>query len=331
MNETFLPCSRSMVLRHAATVTRTRAAHRLLTLRRAASMPLTDGGPTAAVAAAHLPTGLAVLTLARPSKLNALDTSAVEALLSLTRGLRSPRTAGAGGVPTPPARALLLRGAPAAGGRAALCAGGDVLAIRNAVRAAAAADATETASPGLGVWPAPPLGHAAERVFQSEYTLLTELAGQDAPPAIVLMDGIVMGLGAGLAAASGAGAPGGGIRIATERTLWAMPEQAIGLFPDVGFALWGAGSMTRRAVLALGLCGGRVVGGCVAVRCGLATHALPSSELPALEDELRRVDLTPCASPADVAAALREVVDTATARAPLPPPPAARRLRGNSG
>ena len=67
----------------------------------------------------------------------------------------------------------------------------------------------------------------AEDFFESEYRLDYKLHNYS-KPVISILDGIVMGGGAGLMFASS-------YKIATERTRFAMPEIGVGLFPDVGF------------------------------------------------------------------------------------------------
>jgi enoyl-CoA hydratase/carnithine racemase len=62
--------------------------------------------------------------------------------------------------------------------------------------------------------------------FREEYQLDYQL-GTFAKPVISLIHGVVMGGGVGISCHTP-------IRVATEKTLFAMPETGIGLFPDVG-------------------------------------------------------------------------------------------------
>lgn len=76
----------------------------------------------------------------------------------------------------------------------------------------------------------------------------------------------------------------GKYRIATERTLFAMPETAIGLFPDVGGGYF-LPRLNGKLGLYLGLTGFRLKGRDVQ-KAGVATHYVESSKIPELEEEL---------------------------------------------
>ena len=97
-------------------------------------------------------------------------------------------------------RIVMLRGA----GEKAFCAGGDIRALYEAYKA------------GRDVIP----------FFEIEYAL-DERIHTYPKTVVALIDGIVMGGGMGLA-------QGAGLRLVGARTRMAMPETAIGLFPDVG-------------------------------------------------------------------------------------------------
>ena len=88
---------------------------------------------------------------------------------------------------------------------------------------------------------------------------------------VALIDGLVMGGGVGVSLH-------GSHRIAGDRYRFAMPEVGIGFFPDVG-ATYALPRLPGRIGTYLALTGARVGPG-DALGLGLATHRLPSAELP---------------------------------------------------
>jgi enoyl-CoA hydratase len=204
------------------------------------------------------PLGLA--TLNRPKALHALD-------LGMIRTLHPRLDAWAR---DPAIRAVVIRGT---GGRA-FCAGGDVRAV------AASLDAPVT--PGEA-----PL---SEAFFRAEYALNHRIH-HFPKPFIALVDGICMGGGLGLSAH-------GSHRVVTERLLLAMPETAIGLFPDVGGG-WFLPRFPGQAGTYLGLTGARC-SSADALWLGYATQHVESARLEALVDALAAADWA-SAAPHDVA------------------------------
>ncbi|KAM7363564.1 3-hydroxyisobutyryl-CoA hydrolase isoform 1-T1 [Cochliomyia hominivorax] len=112
--------------------------------------------------------------------------------------------------------------------------------------------------------------------FREEYTT-NALIGNYTIPYIALIDGITMGGGVGLSVH-------GKYRVATERTLFAMPETAIGLFPDVGGSYF-LPRLQGKLGLYLGLTGVRLKGEDV-LKAGIATHYCDSSKIAELETAL---------------------------------------------
>jgi enoyl-CoA hydratase len=154
------------------------------------------------------------------------------------------------------------------------CAGGDIRMIAES----AAAD-----------------GIAARQFFRTEYRL-NHLLFTYPKPVIAFMDGITMGGGVGIAQPAF-------YRVATERTVYAMPETGIGLFPDVGGG-WYLSRLPGRSGRYLAVTGARI-DGADACALGLATHFIP----------IDRIEETKAAIIADVA----EIAATLD-RFAVPPP-----------
>ncbi len=107
----------------------------------------------------------------------------------------------------------------------------------------------------------------AQDFFRTEYRLNT-LLHRYPKPTVAMMDGVVMGGGLGLSWPCR-------FRVATERTVMAMPEGAIGLFPDVGMG-WRLARLPGRMGLWFALTGARI-GPADALLLGLATDYVPSA------------------------------------------------------
>ncbi|KAK3430215.1 hypothetical protein EUGRSUZ_E01740 [Eucalyptus grandis] len=142
----------------------------------------------------------------------------------------------------------------------AFCAGGDVAAVVRDIN--------------NGKW------ESAAIFFRREYTL-NYLMATYSKPQVSILNGIVMGGGAGCSIH-------GSFRVATENSVFAMPETALGLFPDVG-ASYFLSRLPGHFGEYLGLTGARL-DGAEMLACGLATHFVPSVKLPSLEAALHTVD-----------------------------------------
>ena len=194
---------------------------------------------------------IAIVTLDRPKALNALTLEMIRALdpqLALWTG-------------DDEVKAVVIRGA---GGRA-FCAGGDVRAIEEDGRAL---------KEGRGD------GTLTRDFFREEYVLNRRIHTLS-KPWIALLDGITMGGGVGLSVP-------GSHRIVTDKTLFAMPETGIGLFPDVGGS-WYLPRCPGEVGTFLALTGTRLQGA-DALYAGLATHYVPSERVDELVSALSGAD-----------------------------------------
>lgn len=114
--------------------------------------------------------------------------------------------------------------------------------------------------------------------FAKEYALNLHIA-QAKKPYVSLVNGIAMGGGLGLSVH-------GDVLVVSETSRMAMPETAIGFFPDVGGTYF-LSRLKHDAGLWLAL-SGMPVKGKSAVSVGLATHYVPSSDWPELTDAFEK-------------------------------------------
>lgn len=198
---------------------------------------------------------------------------------------------------------ILLRGV----GRA-LCSGGDVLAV---VKAADSSD-PKIRNTALDFFKTEfqldykiaRLGeaanaHSAGKGAEDARTLAKSKGGELRKPKtfVSVMDGITMGGGVGLSVH----AP---FRLATERTMFAMPETGIGYFPDVGVTRVLA-RLDGKIGQYLGMTGARISGE-EAYLIGLATHYVPSSSIDAIAHRLSTLPAESALNPSLVSSALHE-------------------------
>eukprot|EP00854_Cymbomonas_tetramitiformis_P016751 gene16751-19899_t len=216
--------------------------------------------------------GVAFITLDRPKALNACNKEMCAEIFELLQKYNS----------TASCKAIVLDSSSPR----AFCSGGDVKAIASSLKDD----------------PASTLGAEA---LATEYNLICAAAACD-KPYISIMDGVTMGFGLGLSGSykflvgilsvfslfccgltnhqtkcTGHGK----YRIVTEKTLVAMPENVIGLLPDVGFA-----HIANRIPGAIGifmaLSGGRISNPSDLLYTGIGSHYISIERLPELKKAL---------------------------------------------
>ncbi|KAI8870607.1 ClpP/crotonase [Ramicandelaber brevisporus] len=136
---------------------------------------------------------------------------------------------------------------------------------------------------------------AALQFFEEEYQM-NHLLATSKKPIVAMIHGITMGGGVGLSVHTP-------FRVATETTTFAMPETAIGLFPDVGGSFF-LPRLDGETGTYLALTGHRLKGRDV-FYAGVASHYVPSERLPALEERLCEL---PSSDPEVVNAAIEDYV-----------------------
>ena len=151
----------------------------------------------------------------------------------------------------PQVYAVVLRGA----GEKAFCAGGDIRSLYDSFKN----------------------GDTLHQDFFVEEYALDLAIHHYRKPVVALMDGFVLGGGMGLV-------QGADLRVVTERSRLAMPEVAIGYFPDVGGSYF-LSRIPGELGTYLGVTGVQIRAA-DALYCGLADWSIDSARLPALDNKL---------------------------------------------
>ncbi|VVM77975.1 1,4-dihydroxy-2-naphthoyl-CoA synthase [Pseudomonas fluorescens] len=155
----------------------------------------------------------------------------------------------------PQIHAVVLRGA----GEKAFCAGGDIRSLYDSFKNG---------------------GTLHGDFFVEEYALDLTLHHYR-KPVLALMDGFVLGGGMGLV-------QGADLRVVTEKSRLAMPEVAIGYFPDVGGSYF-LSRIPGELGTYLGVSGTQIRAA-DALYCGLADWYLESASLGALDEQLDQLE-----------------------------------------
>uniref|UniRef100_A0A7S4AEG2 3-hydroxyisobutyryl-CoA hydrolase n=1 Tax=Pseudo-nitzschia australis TaxID=44445 RepID=A0A7S4AEG2_9STRA len=198
---------------------------------------------------------MGILLLNNPKALHALTRDMVDCMDDVLREWKND----------PTLRAILIKSSSEETKRAVFCAGGDVKSVYMQCL-----DHHKQQTKGREKSP-------PEDFFRHEYKVNHGLATCiDTIPIVSLWDGLVMGGGVGISIH-------GKYRVATEKTIFSMPECRIGFFPDVGSMWWMTRILKRRAVANYLALTGQQMTPADLTYTGVATHYIPSDRLEDLE------------------------------------------------
>ncbi|ETO24816.1 hypothetical protein RFI_12341 [Reticulomyxa filosa] len=197
----------------------------------------------------HANTNNYSLTLNRPKDLNTLNVEMINQMASFYKSLVSAKQP----------CVVVVKGE----GDKAFCAGGDVKRLH---------DMKMVENKSI---------EEVIQFFKLEYeldNLMATLASHTGIHNVCIWNGIVMGGGVGISVH-------GKYRVATEHSLFAMPESAIGFYTDVGGAHFLPRLVPKGLGMFLGLTGHRLKGSDV-LHAGIATHFVPQSRVLEMEKKL---------------------------------------------